>query len=135
MLDQTVDDLPCHSKDFLDTLDQYRLTNGLDDLFSTSLPISGVRTIVGEFDTWVRIKIACITDFEGDEIDAAEVSYMLDELNAAMNLRIDLEESSREEEMMMMMVMEGMGEDDTGNDVMEDAGQEAEEEMEEKMLK
>ena len=34
------------------------------------------------------------------------MSYMLDELNAAMNLRIDLEESLREEIMMMLMKVE-----------------------------
>ena len=67
LLDQTVDDLPCHSTDFLETLDQYRLTDGLTDLFGTRLPIAAIRSIVAEFDTWVRIKAASITDFEGDE--------------------------------------------------------------------
>ena len=90
------DNLPCHSSDFQETLEQYKLTNGLDDLFATSLPISAIRTIVGEFDSWVRIKIACITDSEGDYVEAAEVSFLLDELIGAMNLRIDIEEAERE---------------------------------------
>ena len=90
------DNLPCHSSDFQETLDQYKLTNGLDELFASSLPISGIRAVVGEFDSWVRIKIACITDFESDYIEAAEVAYLLDELNAAINLRIDVEESERD---------------------------------------
>ena len=90
------DNLPCHSSDFQETLEQYKLTNGLDELFATSLPISAIRAIVSEFDSWVRIKIACITDSEGDYVEAAEVSYLLNELNAAMNLRIDVEESERD---------------------------------------
>ncbi len=93
------DNLPCHASDFLETLDQYKLTNGLDELFATSLPLSAVRAIVSEFDTWVRIKIACITGSESDYIEPAEVSYLLDELNAAMNLRIDVEEADRESAM------------------------------------
>jgi hypothetical protein len=87
--------LPCHSSDFLDTLAQYKLSNGLDELFATSLPISSIRAIVGEFDAWVRIKIGCITDYDGSYIEVAEVSFLLDELIAAMNLRIDIEESER----------------------------------------
>ena len=90
------DNLPCHSTDFLETLDQYKLKNGLDELFSSSLPISSIRSIVGEFDAWVRIKVACITDFEGSYLEAAEVLFLLDELNVAMNLRIDVEESERD---------------------------------------
>ena len=116
LLDQTVDDLACHSKDFLETLDQYKLTNGLDELLSTGLSIEAIRTIVGEFDSWVRIKVACITDFESDHVEAAEVSFMLDELNAAMGLRIDLEESEREQEMDSMMDPEMNPEMDPGMD-------------------
>ena len=92
------DNLPCHSSDFKETLEQYKLSNGLDELFATSLPISAVRAILSEFDAWVRIKIACITDSEGNYIEAAEVSYLLDELNAAMSLRIDVEDAEREKE-------------------------------------
>lgn len=116
LLDQTVDDLACHSKDFLETLDQYKLTNGLDELLSTGLFVEAIRTIVGEFDSWVRIKVACITDFESDHVEAAEVSFMLDELNAAMGLRIDLEESEREQEMDSMMDPEMNPEMDPGMD-------------------
>lgn len=93
------DNLPCHASDFQETLDQYKLTNGLDELFATTLPLSAVRAIVSEFDAWVRIKIACITDSGSDYVEAAEVSYLLDELNAAMNLRIDVEEADRESKM------------------------------------
>jgi hypothetical protein len=68
----------------------------LDELFSTSLPISAIRQIIGEFDTWVRIKVACITDSASNHVEVAEVAYLLDELSAAFNLRIDVEESDRE---------------------------------------
>ena len=86
------DNLPCHSTDFFETLEQYKLSNGLDNLFASNLQFSTIRAIVGEFDTWVRIKLACITDFEGNYLEAAEVLFLLDELNTAMNLRIDVEE-------------------------------------------
>ena len=99
LLSLPVDNLPCHASDFQETLDQYKLTNGLDELFATTLPLSAVRAIVSEFDAWVRIKIACITDSGSDYVEAAEVSYLLDELNAAMNLRIDVEEAERESKM------------------------------------
>ncbi len=89
------DNLPCHSTNFLETLDQYKLKTGLDELFASSLPISSIRAVVSEFDTWVRINVACITDFEGSYLEAAEVLFFLDELNVAMNLRIDVEESER----------------------------------------
>jgi hypothetical protein len=89
------DNLPCHSTDFLEILNDYKLSSGLDPLFASSLPIDTVRAIIGEFDTWVRIKLACITDFEGSYLESAEVIFLLDELNTAMNLRTDLEESDR----------------------------------------
>lgn len=91
------DNLPCHSTDFSETLDQYQLTNGLDQLFGSSLTLSTIRAIVSEFDMWVRIKIACITDFEGSYLEAAQVIFLLDELNTAMNLRIDIEQARRDQ--------------------------------------
>jgi hypothetical protein len=87
------DNLPCHSTDFFETLDQYKLKNGLDELFASQLPFSTIRAIVGEFDSWVRLKVACITDFEGSYVEAADVLFLLDELSTAMNLRIDVEET------------------------------------------
>jgi len=87
------DNLPCHSTDFLETLDQYKIKNGLDELFASQLPFSTIRAIVGEFDSWVRLKVACITDFEGSYVEAADVLFLLDELSTAMNLRIDVEET------------------------------------------
>ena len=90
------DNLPCHSSNFMETLKQYGLINGLNELFASNLPISAIKTLVAEFDSWARIKIACITGSESDYIEAAEVSYLLDELIAALNLRIAVEETERE---------------------------------------
>lgn len=95
LLNLPQDNLPCHSSDFLATLNEYKLNNGLSDLFSTTLPISSIRAIVGEFDLWMRIKTACITNFANDHIEVAEVVFLQDELLAAMNLRIDIEEAER----------------------------------------
>ena len=90
------DKLKCGPKDFQKTLAEYKLTNGLNDLFASSLPISAIKSIVGEFDIWVRAKIACILDFEAEIKEAAEIGFALDELNAVMNLRINIEEAERE---------------------------------------
>lgn len=103
LLDLPEDRLKCGAANYLETLDQYKLTNGLDDLFQSTLPISDIKTIVAEFDSWARIQVGCISDFESDLVEAAEVGYLFDELNAAMNVRIDLEEASRNEMMSEMM--------------------------------
>ena len=89
------DNLACHASDFLRTLREYRLGQGLDDLFASQMSIDSIRAVVSEFDAWVRIKLACITDFEGDMIEAAEVAYLLDEFIAALNLRVGIEEATR----------------------------------------
>ena len=95
LLNLPQDNLPCHSSDFLATLSEYKLNNGLSELFSTSLPISSIRAIVGEFDLWMRVKTACITNFASDHIEVAEVVFLQDELLAALNLRMDVEETER----------------------------------------
>ena len=76
-------------------MSEYKLNNGLSELFSTSLPISSIRAIVGEFDLWMRVKTACITNFASDHIEVAEVVFLQDELLAALNLRMDVEETER----------------------------------------
>ena len=72
-----------------------QLINGLSDLFASYLSIAAIRSIVGEFDIWVRTKLACILDFEDEIKEAVGLVFALDELIMAMNLRIDLEESDR----------------------------------------
>jgi hypothetical protein len=71
------------------------LTNGLNDLLASSLPISAIKSIVSEFDVMARLKLACILDFESEIKEAASLGFLLDKLNTAMDLRIDLEESER----------------------------------------
>ena len=41
---------------------------------------------------WVRTNLGCILDFETEIGEAADVLFAIDELNAAMTLRIGLEE-------------------------------------------
>jgi hypothetical protein len=95
LLDLPEDDLKCDSADFLRTLDKYQLTDGLGRLFASSLSISAIKSIVSEFNIWVKTKLACILDFEAEIKEAAEIGFALDDLNVAMNLRIDLEASDR----------------------------------------
>jgi hypothetical protein len=54
-------------------------------------------SIVAEFDLWLRVKINCVLDFEEEVAEAKEVLFQVDELNAAMNLRIGLEEEKETE--------------------------------------
>ena len=49
-------------------------------------------SIVAEFDLWLRVKVNCVLDFEEEIAEANEALFQVDELNAAMNLRISLEE-------------------------------------------
>jgi hypothetical protein len=45
---------------------------------------------------FLRVKIACILDFETEITEAAEVLFAIDELNAAMNLRIGLQQEDED---------------------------------------
>ena len=51
---------------------------------------------MAEFDLWLRTNLGCILDFETEISEAAEVLFAIDELNAAMTLRIGLEEEEEE---------------------------------------
>ena len=50
---------------------------------------------MGEFDLWLRVKIQCVLDFEEEITEAQEVLFAIDELNAAMNLRIGLQDDGQ----------------------------------------
>ena len=54
-------------------------------------------SLVAEFDLWLRVNIGCILDFETEIAEAADVLFAIDELNAAINLRIGLEEEEADE--------------------------------------
>lgn len=45
-----------------------------------------------EFDLWLRVKLQCVLDFEEEVSEAQELLFNTDELNAAMNLRLDLKD-------------------------------------------
>ena len=55
--------------------------------------VKSARSLISEFDTWVRLDLACILDEEDNCQSAAEVKWTLDNLIAAYNARLDLEES------------------------------------------
>ena len=54
--------------------------------------VKTARSLISEFDTWVRLDLACILDEEDNCQSAAEVKWTLDNLIAAYNARLDLEE-------------------------------------------
>lgn len=88
--------LDCGSKDFKEVLDEYYLTNGLDFLLSQGLPIEAVSSIVGEFDIMLRLRLECILEFALEKKDVAFVLFGLDELSAAINLRINIAQFEEE---------------------------------------
>ena len=45
-----------------------------------------------EFDLWLRVKLQCVLDFEEEVAEAQELLFNADELNAAMNLRLDIQD-------------------------------------------
>ena len=53
--------------------------------------LSSFSSVVAEFDLWLRVNIGCILNFETEYGEAANVLYAIDDLNAAMNLRIELQ--------------------------------------------
>ena len=55
--------------------------------------VKSARSLINEFNTWVRLELACILDEEDNCESAAEVKWTLDNLIAAYNARLDLEES------------------------------------------
>ena len=48
------------------------------------------RSLVNEFDVWVRLRLACILGEEANQESAADVKWALDNLIAAYNARLDL---------------------------------------------
>ena len=52
--------------------------------------VKSARSLVNEFDTFVRLELACILDEEDNCESAAEVKWTLDNLIAAWHSRLDL---------------------------------------------
>ena len=53
--------------------------------------VDSARSLINEFDSFVRLDLACILDEEDNCESAAEVKCTLDNLIAAYNARLDLE--------------------------------------------
>ena len=53
--------------------------------------VKNARSLINEFDSFVRLELACILDEEDNCESAAEVKCTLDNLIAAYNARLDLE--------------------------------------------
>ena len=53
--------------------------------------VKSARSYINEFDSFVRLDLACILDEEDNCESAAEVKWTLDNLIAAYNARLDLE--------------------------------------------
>ena len=54
--------------------------------------VKSARSLVNEFDKLVRLDLACILDEADNSLLAAEVQWTLDNLIAAYNARLDLED-------------------------------------------
>lgn len=87
--------LSCSVDDFYNLLNRLKLKNGLRELFSSGMSIVSVRSVVSEFDILVRAKLGCLLDFDSEIAEAADVAFAIDDLVAALQLRIGLEEEAR----------------------------------------
>jgi len=82
--------IDCGLENYQTTLDRYGLSFGPVNLVS-QFGVKSAKSLVKEFDTFVRLDLACILDEEDNCESAAEVKWTLDNLIAAYNARLDLE--------------------------------------------
>jgi len=82
--------IDCSSETFQTTVDKYGLSYGPTNLVS-QFGVKSARSLINEFDSFVRLDLACILDEEDNCETAAEVRWTLDNLIAAYNARLDLE--------------------------------------------
>ena len=54
--------------------------------------VKSARSLINEFDGFVRLELACILDEGNNSLYAADVKWTLDNLIAAYNARLDLED-------------------------------------------
>ncbi len=87
--------LPCGESDFHYLVNRYHLGKGVKELIVSGMPISSIQSTINEFDILMRAHLGCLLDFDGEVIEAAEVTFSLDDLVTAMQLRtrMELEES------------------------------------------
>lgn len=81
--------IDCSLENWQATVDRYGLSYGPVNLAS-QFGVKSARSLVNEFDTFVRLELACIFDEEDNCESAAEVKWTLDNLIAAWHSRLDL---------------------------------------------
>jgi len=82
--------IDCSSENFQASVEKYGLSYGPSNLVH-KFGVKSARSYINEFDSFVRLDLACILDEEDNCESAAEVKWTLDNLIAAYNARLDLE--------------------------------------------
>lgn len=85
-------DLDCNEEDFYLLTSKYRLANGLKDLMASGIPVPAIQSVISEFEIIIRAQLGCILEFDGEIPEAADVTFILDDLITAMQLRLGIED-------------------------------------------
>jgi len=88
------EELTCgNSDDFIKLLHTYNLDNGINNFFPShnAAGPSIMATQISEFGVRVKGRLDCVISKETSVLSAAEVGWALEELIAALNLRLELE--------------------------------------------
>lgn len=83
--------LPCSEADFHYLINKYHLRNGVKDLIGSGMPFTSIQSAINEFDILIRTYLGCLLDFDGEIVEAAEVTFSLDDFVSALQLRIGIE--------------------------------------------
>lgn len=86
------DTLSCGSENYNTLVDRYGLTNGVSG-FLPAPQTSSLSSRISEFELLASSQLDCILSKEDDSLEAAEAAWALEELIAALNLRLELEEA------------------------------------------
>lgn len=88
------DTLDCGVRDFQKVIREYGL-DGPDPVgrLVDSFGVATARSVLSEFDVFMRLSLSCVLDREDETVPAADLSFTIDELSTALNLRLDLEEA------------------------------------------
>lgn len=82
--------IDCGAENWVATVDKYGLSYGPTNLVS-QFGVKSARSLINEFDTFVRLELACILEEEDNCESAAEVKWTLDNLVASYFARLALE--------------------------------------------
>ncbi len=89
------EDLHCGAEDFHHLIQSYGLEYGPGPFLSSPLATSSSSSLasrLGEFELLSATQLDCVLSREGENLESAEAAWALEELNVAMNLRLQLEE-------------------------------------------